>query len=820
MKKVKAVLMAGGFGTRIMPLTTSIPKPMLPITNIPMMETIIQRLIEVGIDDIIILLYYKPEIIKNYFKDGKKWGIKINYVLPDDDYGTAGAVGCARDFLDTTFMVVSGDVVNDFDLESILKFHFEKKSKLTITLTRVDNPLQFGVVVTNKDNRIVKFLEKPSWGEVFSDTINTGLYVIEPEVLKEIPIKENFDFSKNLFPNLMKQDIPLWGFDAKGYWRDVGNPYSYLELHKDIFDGKLKWDFKKSQNDKIAKSVICDGVVSIDSDVKIDENTYIKDSTIGKNTKIGKNCNIQDCVIWDNVIIKDNSNLKDVIICNNVEINCNFNAEKGAVIAEKTKIGKNVSIDKNITIWAKKIIEDNSIISTNIVGDNKVKNTLFNQGKIVGVPNTEITSEMALKFAEAFGSTLPVGATVYVSRDYAKSSRMLKRLILGGLLSVGINVIDIEATPSNIVRYSLFKDDNISAAIHIRQSIHQEDNTEIMVFSSDAMLIGNNCSKDIEKIFFKENFRIVEFDKIGEIIKLNSFKKNYIKGLEANLSFASEHKKPSISIDLMYGMVSDIYPDILSIFNIDNVMINAYVNESKLTKISSTAKTNLNNLSKIVTAMKNDIGIALYPNAQKVEFVDNKGRIVPSHKMLMAIIYMMHLDDEKDYKVYLPAWAPEIFDEKFSDILINRGRIMDKDVKFLTSFDLLADTNGNYAFTNFGIHSDGIYTSLKIIEMLYILKRDLASIIEEIPAYAFEHIKINVPSSKKGTVMRKFLEKAEDRKVSNIDGVKIYISNSNWILAIPDDYYDIVHLYIQAKNDTKLQKIKNEFTQYIKSWIE
>ena len=251
--KIKAVLMAGGFGTRIQPLTNTVPKPMLPIVNIPMMEHIIVKLRRSGIDEIVILLYFKPEVIQEYFGDGSKWGVKIIYALPDDDYGTAGAVGFAREHLDTTFMIVSGDLVTDFDFDEIIAFHRDKKAKLTITLTPVEDPLQFGVVITDKQGHIERFLEKPSWGEVFSDTINTGIYIIEPEILDYIPPNVSYDFSKDLFPKLMEEKITLWGCEALGYWRDVGNPISYREVHHDIFEGKVAYDLPEecSQNDHV-----------------------------------------------------------------------------------------------------------------------------------------------------------------------------------------------------------------------------------------------------------------------------------------------------------------------------------------------------------------------------------------------------------------------------------------------------------------------------------------------------------------------------------------------------------------------------------------
>ena len=230
---MKAVVMAGGFGTRIQPLTNSVPKPMLPVANIPMMQHIIEKLRDVNIKDIVILLYFKPEIIKDHFGNGSAFGVNIEYVLPDDDYGTAGAVKKAEPFLNETFMIVSGDLVTDFDFQKIIDFHKQKSSKLTITLTSVVDPLQFGVVITDEEGKIQKFLEKPSWGEVFSDTINTGIYILEPEILTRISEGEKYELGKNLFPSLMDEKITLWGCTVEGNWRNVGNPKSYREVHRD-----------------------------------------------------------------------------------------------------------------------------------------------------------------------------------------------------------------------------------------------------------------------------------------------------------------------------------------------------------------------------------------------------------------------------------------------------------------------------------------------------------------------------------------------------------------------------------------------------------
>jgi len=199
-----------------------------------MMEHVVRLLAAVGIDDLEVLLHFYPEKISTFFGDGTPWGVRMNYVNAEADYGTAGAVKNAEERLSNTFLVISADIITDFDLSKAIDFHKERGAAVTIVLTRVPNPLQYGIVITEEDGRIVRFLEKPTWGEVFSDTINTGIYIVQPEVLDLIPPKKNWDFSKNLFPAMLARGDRLLGYVAEGYWKDVGNLDEYLNVHLDL----------------------------------------------------------------------------------------------------------------------------------------------------------------------------------------------------------------------------------------------------------------------------------------------------------------------------------------------------------------------------------------------------------------------------------------------------------------------------------------------------------------------------------------------------------------------------------------------------------
>ncbi|MGN6798152.1 MAG: nucleotidyltransferase family protein, partial [Gaiellaceae bacterium] len=200
---MKAVVMAGGEGTRLRPLTSNQPKPMVPIVGKPCMEHILELLREHGFEDVVVTVAFLPQAIRSYFGDGTSLGLNIQYSVEESPLGTAGSVRLASDVLDETFLVISGDALCDIDLRQIVDFHKEKGAAVTIGLKSVENPLEFGIVVTDEDGKVERFLEKPSWGQVFSDTINTGIYVLEPEVLEHVPTDRPFDFSKELFPLLL-----------------------------------------------------------------------------------------------------------------------------------------------------------------------------------------------------------------------------------------------------------------------------------------------------------------------------------------------------------------------------------------------------------------------------------------------------------------------------------------------------------------------------------------------------------------------------------------------------------------------------------------
>ncbi|MDR0746666.1 MAG: NTP transferase domain-containing protein [Helicobacteraceae bacterium] len=829
---MKAVIMAGGFGTRIAPLTNSMPKPMLPVLNRPMMEHIILQLRDVGIREFVVLLYFKPEIIKGYFGDGSSLGITIDYVLPDDDYGTAGAVKKAQPFLNEPFIVASGDLVTDFDFKKIVSFHESKNSQATITLTSVADPLQFGVVIADKKGQIKRFLEKPGWGEVFSDTINTGIYVLEPETLSYIPENTNYDFSKDLFPKLMNEGIVLWGYDATGYWRDVGNPISYREAMEDILAKRVNLPMAGKrvkvgegiafidEGCSLPKGVEIEGFAVIGKNSKISKEATLRNVIIGENCVIDKKAVLENCTLWNNVTIGEGCRLKNCVLCSQVTFNKKTIVSYGAIIAEDCEVGNNVHIEKDAIVWPKKVIDDGAIVSSNIIWGDKYKKTLFEGGQVKGQTNVELSCEMVSKLAGAFASTLPVNSRVYVSRDYHRASRMLKRAFMSGLMSAGVNISNAHFVPSAVLRHSLSRHEKVIAGVHFRQSENRNSQTEILFYDEAGLSINSNVEKSCERIFYRENFRRVGNDELGNIYEAQAMNSEYLAAFGDEIdSEAIGSAKPKIVVDLLFGNTGMVYPAALNNLGLENILLDAYFDDRKLSRLSTYIESARFNVAQIVKSLKMTAGFLIYPHGQKLEIFTDEGKALDGHEALLIMLQLLNLTtpEGRRTKVYLPVYAPDVLDSKLTNLSITRGKIHNLSAETIGEFDVLATLDCEFAFTKFGLSFDAMYASIKLIELLSKTNETLSDLAVKNGRYHFAHQSIPCDISLKGVMMRKFSEEAMGKDVSFADGVKI-MAGSGFVVMIPDQYDDIIHLYIEAKNEDDGNKLLTEYASKISTW--
>jgi len=833
---MKALIMAGGFGTRLRPLTCTIPKPLVPMLNKPIMEHTVELLRRHNFKDIIMLLYYQGEIIKDYFEDGRDLGVKISYIDQEEDLGTAGSVKHAQKFLTEPFLVISGDILTDFDLSEIMDFHKRKRSFLTITLTRVKNPLEYGIVITGEDSRIEKFLEKPSWGEVFTDTINTGIYVLQPEVLDYIPEGKEFDFSKDLFPLLMENQFPLYGFIASGYWRDIGSISEYSLAHYEVLRRELKIDLPgeriREENVWVGKetvihpSAIFKGTVVIGDNCQIRSGAELRDAVIGNNCIIDEGVMINKCVIWSNSVLGKNSHCKENIIGKNCVIGQKVFMEEGAVIGDDCRIGDFSLIRQSVKIWPHKIVEKEAIVSTSLVWGEKWSKSLFGTYGVTGLANIEITPEFSAKLGAAYGASLKKGSSVVTSRDSHRSSRMIKRAFISGLLSSGINVDDVRDMPIPVVRYILRTSGEYTGGIHVRMSPYDPKLMDIKFFESSGMDISSNKEKAIERLFFREDFRRANIDETGSLEVPSRIIQYYREGFLSVLDTEIIRKKKfKVVVDYAFSSAANIFPSILGELGCEVIALNAYVDDKKAAKTSEEFNNSLNQLSNIVVTLKADIGFLFDTGAEKVFLVDEEGNIL-SGDISLAIILLLMLRVYPKSTVAVPVTASHIIEEmaeKYNAQVVrtktNPHSMMavgsSKEVQFI------GEIKGGYIFPEFQPAFDTMFSIGKILELLAKTEETIGRIASSIPKISMVREHVFCPWELKGKIMRLLVEETRDREKELIEGIKIYEGKARtapWVIILPDEDRALFHVNAEAKTIEEAKELVQKYVLKIKEW--
>lgn len=830
---MKAVIMAGGFGTRLRPLTNNLPKPMVSVANKPMMEYVIDLLRKHNLTDIVALLYFQADEIRNYFKDGSKFGVKIDYILSQEDYGTAGSVKDAEKLLGERFLVISGDILTDLNLKQAIDFHSQKRALATMVLTRMENPLSYGIVITEKNGNISRFLEKPTWGEVFSDTVNTGIYILEKDVLKKVPPKQEFDFSKDLFPLMLKNKDKLYGYIAQGYWRDVGNLEEYFQAHQDILSGKVGIGLEGNKlrrqgaivlagkNVHIEKDIDFKGKVILGDGCLIKRRVFIQDSVIGKNTKIGEGTNILRSIVWDGVDIGRGSVINEAVVTNNVKIGKGVFLFENSIISDNCIIGDRARIKANVKIWPEKEVEAGSILSSSLVWGEEWNRELFTDAKVVGIGNFELTPEFAVKLGAAYGAFLGKGSSVVVSRDAARSSRMTNRAMVCGLLSVGVNIQDLRTLPIPTVRYEL-KSGRENGGIHVRISPLNEKEIDIIFFDENGQDLPTAKAKMVERMFFREDFRRASMQETGRVDfpqrVVESYREDFLRAVDAS---AIRNARFKIVIDYSHGGASEIFPSILGAIDCDVVSLNAYLDPKKLSRTPKDLKQSLRQLSSIVRSIKADIGFLLDAGAEKIKVIGEKGEAIDDNLLLLIVISLL-LGSRKIKKIAVPVVASMLVERIAQEYGVEVIRVRNDHLAMMDALsshkvDFVGGTRGGFIFPGFQLGADAMFDVIKILELMAKSKKKISQLKSQIKRYFLLSQTVPCPWDKKGKVMRKLMEYSQERERQLIDGVRVIMDNA-WILIAPDRKSASFYIYAEAETKSQAEKLLRESVRKVKRW--
>jgi mannose-1-phosphate guanylyltransferase/phosphomannomutase len=831
---VKAVVMAGGEGTRLRPLTITRPKPMMPVVNKPCLEHIFDLLKGQGIDEVIVTCHYLSSAISTYFGDGSAQGLRIVYSVEETPLGTAGSVRNARRYLDDTFLVVSGDALTDFDLRALVDYHRQQRALATLTLYRVPNPLEYGLVIAEPDGRIRQFQEKPSWGEVFSDTINTGIYVLEPEILDGIDPHEAVDFSREVFPRLLAGGRPLFGYVAGGYWSDIGDLDSYRRANADVLLGKVRvrpagpeirpgvW---AEPGVEVAEGASLFGPIFLGAGVEVRAGAVIHGpSVIQSQVVIDERVQIDRSIIWSGTYIGEGAKVNGAVIQQRCSVKDRARVFEGAVIGEGTLISQDATIQANVKIWPDKEIEPGATVTRSLIWGSQGRRVLFGSYGVTGQVNVEITPEFAAKLGAAYAALHPRDGYVTVSRQPHRSARMIKRGLVSGLPSGGLNVLDIKSTPVPVSRY-LTRTSDAVGGIHVTVSPHNARVVDIRFWDADGLDIDKPTERRIENTYFREDFRRVNAEGIGQIIDAPQHQDRYVAALEERLRLRQIQRNigdAALVIDYAHGPAALVLPAIASKFGANVVTLNASVDESKLALAPSEVERSIGQLAAIAAGLKASLGVRIEVGGERLTVVDDAGARIDDVQFLAALASLV-LRTAPGGVVVVPVSAPRIFDQIAR---LHGGRVLRAraSAQWLMreatrpGVVLAGDGHGGIIFPEFHPGFDALLATARIVELLTLEGVRLADVVAELPTYHQCHLEVPCPWEAKGRVMRRLSERYPSEAASGAEGVHIHV-DAAWVLIIPDADLALFHVYAEGDSPEAAARLGNHYASELAALV-
>lgn len=828
---MKAIVMAGGEGTRLRPLTVNRPKPMVPICNRPVMEYVIALLKRHGVDTVVVTLHYLAEEVVSYFGDGTDFGLHIIYSVEDEPLGTAGSVKKVQEYFDDTFLVVSGDALTDFDLSRLVSFHRDRKAVATVTLTRVENPLEYGVVITDEERHIIRFLEKPSWGEVFSDQVNTGIYVLEPEIFELMENDRSYDFSKDVFPQLLERKKPLYGFVANGYWCDIGNLEHYRKAHQDMFAGRVLHEMpgeERSRGVWVGAGTEIDPTAKIDSPVVIGRNCRIRSGVtlgqyccIGDNSIVEEDASLHRDLLWNNVYFGRKARSSGSIVGRQCTLKSNVTLSDGVVLGEGVFVGRGALIFPQVKIWPDKHVEDGATVSMSLIWGMLAPGTLFGVDGVTGIGNIEITPEFALKLGAAYGSYLDKGAVVTTSRDAHSASRITNRALICGLCSVGVKVLDLRLTPAPVSRYVIRNGTQVGG-IHTR--VHRDDPRVLQIefYDNRGINIEKSMERKIENLFVREDFRRTDLDEVGAIDFSARTIDQYLEGFTSHLDTDLIRKAGfKVVIDYSYGNASIVLPSILGKLGTETISLNAYMDSQKGHQVQESHRTAVQQLSNIVATLKADLGVMMDLDAERLSVVDEGGRILEGNALL-AMMALMVFRTGPGALVAAPITAPRVLEElaaqhggKVIRTRTDSRSLMHTATLGQSRIALAGTPHGAFIFPSFSPGFDALFAFARLLEMMAREGQPLSELARRIPPHFVRHELVECSWQNKGKVMRLLVEEYRDRPMEMVDGVRVQFEGGS-ALVIPHPTRPHLNLWVEAVDDARVGLLQSQIRETIR----
>lgn len=824
-----AVIMAGGFGTRLKPLTVSVPKPMVPMANRPLMEYVVRLLKRHGHGSMIGLLYFQPEAITEYFGDGSQLGVSMQYIRPDADFGTAGSVRNALPQLADRFIVISGDVLTDIDLSEAFAFHERSGAEATMVLTRRENPLAFGIVVTQPDGRITRFLEKPSWGEVFSDTINTGIYILERELMETLPIEAALDFGKDVFPRFLAEGRRLYGYISPGYWRDVGNVNEYTAAHYDLLNGTIEpiWDHSPQQRGGgiliadpscvMADDVELAGTVVLGGRTSIGAGAKLANCVLGPGSVVGAGARVRNSILWSAVTVGGGARVDEAIVQTGSRIGRTSVLREKTIVSELCQLGAGVIVHANCRIWPRKRVEDGAIVSSSIVWGEQYSRELFTDAKVSGLTNREFTPEFAARLGAAFASQFTTNESIIIGRDRSAEARAVAEALKSGVSSSGVNIRDLRDTIVPILRSELKRSD-ARAGIYVRSTPDEPLSTDAIFFDGDGFDLPAGRAQSIERLFASEDFRRADPAEMGIIEYpegvLERYRHTILREIDRDAIRAMGYR---VVVDYNNGYVGEILPSLLADLGIETISLNSQL-------LQSTAAFPIREhgpLSRIVNAVGYDLGISINPAGERFDTVDHLGSPISSQQLLVtmaSLFWQLHPGTTIAVPVTATSHIERLAAEHNGTVVrVKNDHLSLMQAAATGTNDFVAGTRGGFILPPRQRGADAIVNVIRLCEWLARTESDFTDLASACQTGAIVQASVSCPWNLKGLLMRRIMEHTGEDRRQLVDGVRLELDDG-WIWMAP--HRRTAHFELMAESDQpwRAGALVEEWRERIGEW--
>jgi len=827
---MKAVVMAGGEGSRLRPLTSNMPKPLVPVAGRPIMEHILLHLRRHQLRDVVATVQYLGASIRNYFGDGSEQGVALSYSVEDSPLGTAGSVMLARQQLNEPFVVISGDSLTDIDLGAAARFHRERKAIATIVLKPVPNPLEYGVVVVDEGGAVQRFIEKPSWGEVISDLANTGIYILDPSVFDFFRPGEVTDWSGDVFPKLLKEGEHVFGWIADGYWEDVGSHSAYMKANFDCLEGRVKVQLPGDRvgdstwihpDAEVFPGARVDGPALIGAGAKIRNGAWVNGpAVIGAYTTVDSGVKISNSIVWDHSYIGLNSRLRGAVVCRSVTVKNGCLLEEGSVIGSEVTIGSGSTVNANVRIWPNKEVEPGAVVHESIIWAGSWKRGLFSSYGLTGLINIEITPEFASRLGAAIGALTPKGTEIAFSRDYTRSARMIGRALMSGIISSGSNVIDLSVLPAPVSRY--WSRRNHVSAVHVQTSPVDPRSADVRIFDDHGLDVDKRSERKLEGLFFREDIRRVSHYEMGRITRRDQQTERYMEDMLAALDLEVVRGQAfKIVIDYNNGGAAMVLPQILRELNCSVIPLNAAPAEVFLEQDDETFHAHLQEMGVITLAVKAKLGVFIDTPGERCFIVDETGTLL-SHDEAFAVLTQLVLTS-KPGMVLGPASSSlafsmiaERFNSRFVPTKITPGAVL-RAAQHAEAV-LASDGAGGFCWPDFAVSFDAIFTIARVLEMLAKTGTSLGTLRLRIPQVTHRTAVEFCPWEVKGRVMRTMMERHLRDRVDLTDGVKVFVDDG-WVLVAPDADRPEYYIIGSTTDPGHADRLVAEYSQLVRSVV-